>query len=1471
MYKTRRGWLVAGITVSSLGFMLTLPNREITAQASESATVSQTSSTAADPANTATLSAPKQPSANTTVKEAVQPGEATTKPATSTSNLTTETAPVNSGEVTETAPQSVESPVTETPDTTEQPTEATTKPITEAATDAPLVDTPAAAEQPGATEPTTVPNDASADEQAPIITDKTSATTNPEAASATEVPTETADPIAETITPEVAPTMRAAANAEPVTDAVNASADSAQTGVVIKDPNDLTDNITGQSKFNIPKGTQLQYTLEHTDANGVSSDLRVVDDYSAKYQTQGAGVWRGLSYANSIALDAKGADPNYVYSDGSHPFYIDEWMPDYAFQTFLWQTSFDKKYATINDFRANFTKAELATVTSISSSDSKQTTGSNYAPTQYYYALMAMKTLEGLQNATALKSIYIFPNIMVSQQVFGSAMKNGNLWDIRALAPLQNLERVSISLTSINDISALSNKETLRNVDLPYNQITDISPLATNPNLDVSQAALSNQHVLLSPITLNTKLEAGKNAAEGGVYTYTTPSFIIKDLVANNLPVQGFDNTAGSLYPSLYPSSSDAGNVNANTLTWYNLLADSSTRYGTMSTVWSDTNTSFAGYVIQPYALSVNASEVVVNIELIQPNGEQLTLAPATVVSGEVGDVVAILTNPTVESLLQQQYSKGYKLDLTLDGTGRYSDYLAGNGLANIVSNLETATLTEATQNLTIIFGLPWQLTATYGTKDADGNFIAIPDEADVVVDALAHDEVSLNEFSRDFPDYVFVGVETSDGHTWTDVTGAELIPFLTANQTVRFIYQNAYQATVNFYDATTETVLSELDYQTYPELRGAVGTTSTFDATTLIQAYLDQGYVLLENATVDANGNGAIIFDAAGKAYRIKLAHRFDAETQAVIEDVTYVDLNGQSMSTSKRQTAQFGTTTDAVTGDQVSYVSFSTHPFELNEVTGQPDSDSWDLYTDPVSFSAIVHPEIQGAHVLAVEDAAGQSIPVTTQIAEQLVSPTTADLAFTVTYAHDFNTTAKTVTQTIHYRDLADQEVSSDHQQGVTFLTVTDLYNNEVTYYFTNEVGATVPELNDNGQPADKAWNPYQLEDVVALDAVINPTVANTHVIETTDPANDLTQVTAQSIKLDSADLEFIVTYAHDFEMNTKSVKETIQYIDLDKNIVSPEHEQGVTFLTVTDLYNAEITYYVANGINVAEPELNDNGQPIDKAWTTHTADGTVVLAAVANPTVNNAHVIETTDPANDLAQVTAKSVSRDSTDLEFIVTYAHDFEMNTKSVKQTIQYRDLDKNIVSPDHEQGVTFLTVTDLYNDEATYYFTNGIDVAEPELNNDGQPTGQEWQHYQDGSAIELAAIANPTVNNARVIETTDPANDLTQVTAQSIKLDSTDLDFIVTYAHDFEMNTKSVKQTIQYIDLNGKQVSPDYHQGVTFLTVTDLYNNEVTYYVTDSIDAVEPELNNNGQPTDDAWVTHPVDETIILAAVANPT
>ncbi|MFD1125550.1 DUF5776 domain-containing protein [Lentilactobacillus raoultii] len=490
-----------------------------------------------------------------------------------------------------------------------------------------------------------------------------------------------------------------------------------------------------KNEFNISKINKLQYTYRHSSLSEV----------------QGAKAWRGADYAKAIQADAKGVD------SATGQYYLDEWMPDYGFQYFLYEAEFKDKFKDIGAFRANFTKNDLKDLTSLTTDQAKQQAADGGA-TIYYSALMSMQTLEGLQYATKLQEINLTPNLNVSEKVSGNASRNGNLWDISALKNLNELTDVTIQFFSLNDISALANKPKLKSVYLPFNQIADISPLATNkgnPGLDL-KSGFRYQHILLAPITLRT-----------GTQAYISPSFIIKDLQSQNLPVAPYNSeTEKDSYPALYPSTSDSQNVDPITLKWTNFLPDPSDRYGSLSSHWKDPNSTFEGWILLPYQLKDDIGNVNVSFQLLREDGNQLQLSPAIVLSGNVGSSYNIGDNAdtsyTLTRLIGQQ---NYQPLMVLDGTGQYKDYLEKNGKANQVD--QNGTYTEVSQNRTVLFTKGTsKINVQYGALDAKDTNRFVPfnesgSQAPITVEkeGTIGTALLIDDLKRDFPHYNYVGL----------------------------------------------------------------------------------------------------------------------------------------------------------------------------------------------------------------------------------------------------------------------------------------------------------------------------------------------------------------------------------------------------------------------------------------------------------------------------------------------------------------------------------------------------------------------------------------------------------------------------------------------------------------------------------------------------------------------------------------
>ena len=740
---------------------------------------------------------------------------------------------------------------------------------------------------------------------------------------------------------------------------------------------ELTNVVKATDLFNVPKVGNLQWSFNHPSLSDVI----------------GQNAWQGADYAAGIATTATGIDPQ------TGALYLDEWMPDEIFQYFLYTNNYTDQYATFGTFRSQFTKDTLAQMTSLASSEAAQHVGNyqNLGSLTNYMSLMSMGSLEGLQYATNLTSINLHPSTEISQEVFGNIAQNGNLWDISALASLTKLQSVTISTFSITDISALADKPELTFVDLMYNQIADMSPLATDAKLKA--AYLRFQHLLLTPITLRT-----------GTTTYTTPSFIIKDLQANNLPVLAFDPQSDE-YPSLFPSTADGGNLDDVTLTWSNILPDTATNYGSFTTTWSNLDANFEGWIIQPYILKDGIGNVTVNYQLLQADGQQLSVYPTSVLAGDVDTTFDLNTNATVAQALQViMGDKGLDFSgLILTGSGQNSDYLAENGLAERAG--VTGTYTADTQTLTILFLKKWQVQVNYGVLSADDHSVAAimgnnGQPLQQTINANLSTTIALhgdNGIVANLPGYIFAGVEiSSPGSDWTPVAAdASQIPFIDGSQSVLVLYRIAQTATVNYVDETTGQVLKTVTSTEDPTLTGITGATSLYQSQPEIEAYEQQGYQLVSDETVDANGQSLIIFGDTGQPvmYQVTLAHTYQAgAVQTVTRTINYVNKSGQVVADPKSQAVTFVSVLDQTTpttpGTSYYYLG-ATQQAPALTVTGQPSDPNWILGRNG-TFVSVMNPIIPTYEVVDTTSTK-QDL---TQTPERSVTVQDGDSVETVTY---------------------------------------------------------------------------------------------------------------------------------------------------------------------------------------------------------------------------------------------------------------------------------------------------------------------------------------------------------------------------------------------------------------------------------------------------------------------------------------
>lgn len=196
------------------------------------------------------------------------------------------------------------------------------------------------------------------------------------------------------------------------------------------------------------------------------------------------------------------------------------------------------------------------------------------------------------------------------------------------------------------------------------------------------------------------------------------------------------------------------------------------------------------------------------------------------------------------------------------------------------------------------------------------------------------------------------------------------------------------------------------------------------------------------------------------------------------------------------------------------------------------------------------------------------------------------------------------------------------------------------------------TKATVDNNGLLTGTGWT---LANNANFAAVTNPNVPGYYVISNNAPASDLTQVATQNVTPKSGDLNYTVVYASVYSQNTKTINETINYVDTKGNTVAPSTKATpITFLTVTNAQtNATTTYYSTTQTTAT---LDTNGVPTGSGWTLASSAN---FAAVVNPNVKGYYVTSNNAPASDLTKVGSQTVMPTSSDLNFTVVYTKNAE--------------------------------------------------------------------------------------------------------------------------------------------------------------------------------------------------------------------
>ncbi|WP_367293187.1 lectin-like domain-containing protein [Lacticaseibacillus paracasei] len=475
---------------------------------------------------------------------------------------------------------------------------------------------------------------------------------------------------------------------------------------------------------------------------------------------------------------------------------------------------------------------------------------------------------------------------------------------------------------------------------------------------------------------------------------------------------------------------------------------------------------------------------------------------------------------------------------------------------------------------------------------------------------------------------------------------------------------------------------------------------------------------------------------------------------------------------------------------------------------------------------------------------------------------------------YAPAYTQTSKTISETIKYTDQDGKEVAIGYTADpITFVTVTNPVDNTTTTYYSTK--AKTATLDDNGVPTEAGWTKADSTDFAE---VVNPEVDGYKVISNDAPNSDLTSVAVQTVYTNSSDLDFTVVYAPAYSTSkVKTVTETVHYIGQDgKPVANDASGIPTSFVTITNpIDGSTATYY--SKTESGQPTLNNNGVPVGD-WT---QGNSTDFAAIINPSVIGQHVVSTTDPGNDLTQTTVKSIDSNSDNLDFTVTYEPNQEAANvtyidDTTGKTLSAKDLTGDYGSTDpYRTGDTiadyekqgYQLVSDnyptngvVYNQDSTvqsfevhlthgttqtsesqtvnetihYVYKNGDKAADDyqatplnftrTVTTDkvtGKKTYGSWSSDQSFAAVTSPELKGYTADKA-------------QIDKQTVNGDSKDLEFTVTYtknAPTMTTDTKTVNETVSYVDQNGNELAQPHTVSVDFTrqVSTDAVTGEKTY------------------------------------------
>ncbi|GAX05263.1 mannose-specific adhesin, LPXTG-motif cell wall anchor [Secundilactobacillus pentosiphilus] len=258
----------------------------------------------------------------------------------------------------------------------------------------------------------------------------------------------------------------------------------------------------------------------------------------------------------------------------------------------------------------------------------------------------------------------------------------------------------------------------------------------------------------------------------------------------------------------------------------------------------------------------------------------------------------------------------------------------------------------------------------------------------------------------------------------------------------------------------------------------------------------------------------------------------------------------------------------------------------------------------------------------------------------------------------------------------------------------------------------------------------------------------------------------------------------------------------------------------LTAGGTNSIKLNYQVATASAMVSFKNSTTGQALP-ATDNLTMNGNVGAAPTTGTaiTIPAGYKLDTTKTlpasitkASDSSLTYTGKLTADDTDNAVIPVVIAYSAAVTKTVTESIGYEDSNGIEVAPGFKAAnpITFVTVTNPVDQSTVVYYTTDKVPATLIVNNDGTITG-----FTKGDSASFKAVPDPTVDGYYVATTNDPANDLSQTTAQTVTPNSDNVMITVIY----KVATQTMK--VELIYPNGNVANT--------WTTTGLSNKTITY------------------------------------------